>query len=58
MYPSKELIVETLVSAARHAAADQRLDHPEDYAAQMTAAIDAAADTIMILHNSGNLLKD
>lgn len=49
---SKELTVEALLYAARKAAFESAITHPEDIAAAMVGALDGAASAIIYMHHS------
>lgn len=54
-YPSKEVILDVLLEAARSSVAENPPLHPEDFAVAMGAAIDSAALTLMYIAQRGYL---
>ena len=54
-YPDKELVIETLLEAAKNAAEEQSSSHPEDIAVSMSFAMETAAPVLMWLHENGKL---
>lgn len=56
-YPSKKLIVETLLETAARVGQESNAKHPEDFAAAMSLAIENAGVVLDILSKS-NSLKD
>ena len=51
-YPDKNLVINTLLQAARDAAEKSSASHPEDLAAEMVGALDGAVSAIVYLHNN------
>lgn len=54
-YPSKELIIRSLLQAARTAAENSTSKHPEDIAVTMASVIENSAPLIMWLYEEGYL---
>lgn len=49
-YPNKNLVIDTLLEAARDAAEKSSANHPEDLAAEMVGALDGAVSALVYLH--------
>lgn len=54
-YPSKELIVDVLLTAARMSVAENPPLHPEDFAVAMMNAIETTAPVLMYMNEKGYL---
>jgi hypothetical protein len=53
--PDPKLTIGILLRAAERAALESGTEHPEDIAAQMSAAVEAAAQVVYDLHKEGLL---
>lgn len=51
-YPDKNLVINTLLQAARDAAEKSSASHPEDLAAEMVGALDGAVSALIYLHKN------
>lgn len=54
-YPNKNITIDALVAAARHAAMESNAEHPQDIAIAMSEAIDSSWVVIEHLNKCGLL---
>jgi hypothetical protein len=52
-YPDRALTIPVILEVARQTACETNVDHPEDIAAAMVYAIEAAARTLQVIHERG-----